>query len=178
MKDTGLTHTLLPQAECTCRNLHPHSTQAQVNSPALSDQLKAFELASGNLLPPCSLHSLCPFGYSLARYLSLWQRIDVLRAAYPYCVAWHKRIDLSAKWYVVLLFPRARLRCALPSPLLTLPHTAAEGNVRMGNVAECCSTLSRSCSRSRSLSLSLSGCQLVVMLAPAISSLCHSYLLH
>ncbi|CAK6966906.1 Hypothetical predicted protein [Scomber scombrus] len=58
-------------------------------------------------------------------FLVLWisvrlshQYTDVLLAAQPSSVAWSNCIDLSAKWYVVLLFPRdsdelSPLRCSL-----------------------------------------------------------------
>lgn len=104
--DAGLTciNTLF-RSRMHLPNIHPRSTQAQVNSPALSDQQKAFKLALRNLFPSRSVTLSVPLA-TLSPSLSLWQYTDVLRAAHPSCVAWRKCIDLSAKWYVVLLFPR------------------------------------------------------------------------
>lgn len=81
--------------------------QKQKLTHLLSDQLKAFKLALDNLLPLALFALSVPLAApSLPLSLSLWQYTDVLRAAHPSCVAWSKCIDLSAKWYVVLLFPR------------------------------------------------------------------------
>lgn len=71
-------------------NIHPRSTQAQVNLPAVSDQLRAFKLAPGNLL------TLFTPSVPLAT--------DVLWVAHPSSVRVH--LSLGQVVYVVLLFPR------------------------------------------------------------------------
>lgn len=127
-----LTHIHLPvTGRRHLPNIHPHSTQAQVNLPAVSDQLRAFKLAPGNLLSPHSLHSLRSFG----------DRRPMGRSPFLGASA-----SISRPSGIRGPAVSASLRCALSSLPLTLPHTAAEGNMRTGSVAECCSTLSLSLS--------------------------------
>ena len=117
--------------------------------------VNSWELWNGTRCDLLPSHSLSPSLRLLP--LSLVLSLSVCRctgATHPSCVARRKCIDLSAKWYAD---PAASTSCwcALSSRLLALPHAAAEGNMRMGNVFECCSTLSLSLTLPPYLSLTL-----------------------
>lgn len=86
------TCTFLSQAGGTCQTSSPHSTQVQVNLPAPTDQLRAFKFALGNL----------PSAHSPSLTRSLWLLTSYGSLALPWCEC----INLSTKWYVVLLLPR------------------------------------------------------------------------
>lgn len=155
------TYTFLSQAEGTCRtsipvpHRHKLTYLLWVTSWELLNWLRViFSL-------------LAPFTPSVPLVT------DVLWVAHPSSVGVHR--SLGQVVYVVLLFPRVS---DVLSPPLTLPHTAAEGNMRTGSVAECCSTLPPSLSLSSELRCSLSlRLSAGTMLTPTISPVCHSSLL-
>lgn len=122
-----------------------------------------------------ALSSLC---LSLSFTLSPWRYTDVLQAAHPSFEAWHKCINLSAKWYVVLLFPPDS---DVLSPLRrSLCLTELQWEIWGRPVWLSAAPLSLLLSREDVLSLS--GCQLVLcsllLSLPSVTLSCWTELMH